>query len=106
MHLSAQVSPAENVADDLAHLRGVLRSAASSARLLDEVELRLSPREKTVLWLFVQHCCANGVAKELGTGLQTVKNQLATMREKLRIGSLTELAKAAILALLHDPEIP
>lgn len=101
------VGPGEIVATcDLTHVRSVLRADAASAGLLAEVEERLSPREKTVLWLFVQHCSAKGVAKQLGTELQTVKNQLATIRQKLQIGSLTELAKAAILALLHDPEIP
>ena len=90
--------PGEIAPYDVAHLRSDLRAAAASAGLLAMVQLRLSAREKTVLWLFVRHHEIRIVATQVDRCRRTVRNQLDSARKKLRMPTLNELAVSVAVA--------
>lgn len=55
------------------------------------LSLKLTPREREVLALFVTLLNDKKVARHLRTQVQTVKNQLASIEHKLGVGSRNEL---------------
>jgi DNA-binding CsgD family transcriptional regulator len=71
-----------------------------------EIGRQLTAREQRVLAHFVFHGEAKLVALQLGTSEHTIRNQLASIREKLGIPSLHLLAVLTTAALLLDDKPP
>jgi DNA-binding NarL/FixJ family response regulator len=69
----------------------VIRSVPSIASLL-------SSREVDVLELFLQFFSDKRVAARLGTRVQTVRNQVASIMQKLCVASRPEMVSVALLA--------
>jgi DNA-binding NarL/FixJ family response regulator len=84
------------------HLRTAMHQLVATMQLSQlATEMRqLTLREQAVLAQFLLDGEAKVVADHLGTSEHTVRNQLATIREKLGICSLHQLAVRTILALV------
>ena len=62
---------------------------------------RFSPRERQIVTLLADGCSNQEIANRLGLRLQTVKNHLRAIFEKLNVGDRLELALYAIHNLLE-----
>jgi DNA-binding CsgD family transcriptional regulator len=63
---------------------------------LQRLFLRLSPREAQVFRLFAEILNCKTIARRLGTEVQTVRNQLASIRSKLGSPSREHLLVLAV----------
>jgi DNA-binding CsgD family transcriptional regulator len=64
---------------------------AEKGSAFDDLLSLLTNREREVALLFMEVANDKSVARELGIALQTVRNQIASIQNKLRINSREEL---------------
>jgi DNA-binding CsgD family transcriptional regulator len=71
------------------------------ADLLHAFRVRLTDRERMVLCTYLCHAHVDSAASELGTSAQTVRNQLASIRRKLKTKSIPELITKVLVCALY-----
>lgn len=70
------------------------------AEVLHAYRVRLTKRERSVLCAFLRHSRMDSAARQLGTSVQTVRNQLASIRRKLQTRSIPELITKVLISVL------
>jgi RNA polymerase sigma factor (sigma-70 family) len=91
----------ERIAKAFAHERGRTEEREQCAAILEKLST-LTPREREILDLFVDGKSAKQVAAALGTSYSTVRNQRASIMEKMQADSIAELVKAVLLTRQAD----
>jgi DNA-binding CsgD family transcriptional regulator len=71
------------------------------ADLLHAFRVRLTDRERMVLCTYLCHAHVDRAARQLGTSVQTVRNQLASVRRKLKTKSIPELITKVLVCALY-----
>jgi DNA-binding NarL/FixJ family response regulator len=80
-------------------------TSINPGQLLADMQLRLSPRERTVLLAFLTDPDVGRVTEVLQSNEHTIRNQLASIRKKLRVRTATELLVKVISAVhWHENE--
>jgi DNA-binding CsgD family transcriptional regulator len=64
------------------------------------IRARLTEAERTVLCTYLRRPSVRGVALQLGTKSQTVRNQLASIRKKLAVKTIPELITKVLISVL------
>jgi len=93
-HLAAAESRIGALAAQVERLRGIVRNraaATSSSVAYIERHEGLTSREREVLLQFLEHPSDKEVAAQLGSQLQTVRNQMRSIQTKLSVKSRAEM---------------
>jgi DNA-binding CsgD family transcriptional regulator len=77
-------------------------TVASRVRLAVDSLSCLTPREREVLVHFLRHLDDKKVARSLGTSVHTVRNQLASIMDKLSLESRMELIATIVFQSLRE----